>query len=328
MHDPDGERELTGSDATAVEAVRQFCRRSRAHREEKTMLADLILPLLPRIGDEARRTVAALLAGCDFAPKALLLALSDFRVAVCSPVLTRSRLLSDPELLAIISQHGEDHARAIARRPALTFPVVSALRAMNSAGVDRALDLRQRVEPPARQDAAQSLAAPKEAPRQIATGNPSPCEPHAVAPSEALARFPRRTGTDHGELLELAREQNRTLLHTAFADGLCVTVASAAALCSDPTSRNLIHALRFMETPTSVAGEIFQCLAPGLSKQEGVMTRFEAVYDSVTPDQAARKVLQWRSDDLLALAREALAANDSSATANDMNDGETARYIA
>ncbi len=290
------------------------------------MLADLVLPLLPRIGDEARRTVATLLAGCGFAPKALLLALADFRVALCSPILTRSPLLTDPELLAIISQHGEEHARAIARRPALNFPVVSALRAMNSAGVDRALDLRQRVDPATSRDAAQSPATLNNAFTPIQSGNPSPYKPQVVASSEAVTGLPRRTGTDHGELLELAREQNRTLLHTAFADGLCVTVASAAALCSDPTSRNLIHALRFLEAPTPVAGGIFQCLAPALSKQEGVMARFEAVYEAVTPEQAARKVLQWRSDDLLALAREALAANDSSASG--MDDGETARSIA
>lgn len=285
--------EYTDNNEIAVAAVREFCMRPRPQHEESIRLVDLILPLLPLIGDRSRRQISAALAVSEFAPKPLLLALCDFPTAICSPVLTRSPLLSDAELLAIVSQHGERHARSIARRPNLSAYVAGALRTLNSEAVDRSLDLRHRLDDPMPTEQARSFdrfeaALNGDIARQACT----------IVP------------VDIDEFVSLASDPNPALFRTAVADALGITLASATALCSNPTSRNLVYMLRFIDIPAPCALQVFAALAPELVRDIAVVRRFLAVFGEIAIEDAVRKVWSWRSDDLLALAREALAAND------------------
>jgi uncharacterized protein (DUF2336 family) len=284
-------------DEIATSAVEQFCRQARPLREDISRLIDLVLPLIPRLHDSSLRKMASALAIAPFAPNSLLLALCDFPVAICSPILTRCESLNGAELLAIISQYGEDHARAIARRRNLPHPVIEALRTMNSPGVDRALDLRQRVEE--EKAAAFDFNTPElfESYRETMHGD---LQQHAQT----------LTAIDFDEMANLAAGPNPGLFHTAMADAIGISLTSAQALCEDPSSKNLIYALRFVGAPADKAYGIFAALAPGLAIQAGVHDRFLAVFASIRVEEAVRKVWSWRSDDLMAIAREALAAND------------------
>ena len=286
----------TDSDEIAVTAVKEFCLRPRPLKSDITRLVDLVLPLLRLINDDSRRQIAAAFATNASAPKALLLALCDFPAAICSPILSQSTLLNDAELLAIVSQHGEQHARAIARRPKLALPVVNALRSLDSKVVSRALDLRRRLDEAMPSEQAQSFANFE----AVMHGN---LDDHA----QPAVLF------DVDELVSLARDVNPILFRTAIADSLAITLVSANELCSNPTSRNLIYMFRFLGVPLERAFDIFMALAPGLAEDLNVVSRFEAVFREITTEQAVRKVWSWRSDDLLALAREALAANDPGA---------------
>ena len=289
-------------DEIAVAAVTDFCARARPSRDDTSRLSDLVMPLIPRLRQDSLRKLSAKLATAHHVPKMMLLALCDCPIAVCSPILTRSACLSSPELLAIISQHGNDHARAIARRRKLEAPVVSALRGMNSPGVDRALDLRQQVAAePSRKASTETL--------------PQSAEPDAFEAYRETMHLDLDVNTrslvqtDFDELANLAADPNPVLLQTAIADAVGLTLASAAALCADPTSKNFVYALRFIEAPPEKAYGVIAALAPRLAMRAGVRERFLSAYMSVTADDAVRKVSGWRSDDLMALAREAFAAN-------------------
>lgn len=260
-------------------------------------LVDLVLPLLNQISGESRRQIAGALATSSHAPKALLLALCDYPAAVCSPILTRCPLLNDAELLAILSQHGEEHARAIARRAKLAIPIVSALRSLKSEAVNRALDLRRRLDEAMPSEQRQSF-------EQYETIMHGELADHAK-PVAAL---------DTDKFISLAWEPNPALFRTAVADALGITLVSATELCGNPTSRNLIHMLRFLKLPLEQAFDIFTALAPDLAEDPAVVARFEEAFRETTVEQSVRKVWAWRSDDLMALAREALAANDGDAS--------------
>ena len=296
----------TDNDDIAVNAVREFCLRPRPLRSEIIRLVDLVLPLLKLVGDDSRRRIAASLATNEFAPKTLLLALCDFPAAVCSPILTRSKLLNDAELLAILSQHGEQHARSIARRGNLGTPVLDALRSLKSEAVNRALDLRRRLDDAMPPEQAQSFDQFQALMHGDVAGHARPVVP-----------------IDNDDLISLARDPNPVLFRTAVADALAITFVSATALCTNPTSKNLIYMLRFIGMPVRKALMVFTALAPDLAEDPEVTARFEAVYGEITADQAVRKVWAWRSDDLLALAREALAVNDPNlAGASDADRAE------
>jgi uncharacterized protein (DUF2336 family) len=262
-------------------------------RNDIIRLVDLVLPLLKLIGDDSRRRIAASLATNPFAPKTLLLTLCDFPATVCSPILTRCTLLNDAELLAILSQHGEQHARSIARRGNLGTPVINALRSLKSEAVNRALDLRRRLDDAMPPEQAQSFDQFQALMHGDVAGHARPVVP-----------------VDNDDLISLARDPNPVLFRTAVADALAITFVSATALCTNPTSKNLIYMLRFIGMPIEKALMVFTALAPDLAEDPEVAARFEAVYREITADQAVRKVWAWRSDDLLALAREALSAND------------------
>lgn len=289
------------ADEIALDAVAQFCDRPRAMRADIARLGDLVLPLLDAMSDAGRRRIAAMLCDHAFAPKSLLRALCDFPVEVCSSILTRSKRLNNAELLAIVSQHGAAHARAIARRSELDDAVACALRAMDDAGVDRALDLRQRPRPDAAPAA--GIRTP------VAPGRPENPLQAILRSAPSQHALPLRRMTPEA-VIALAGDDNANLLHTAIADSLAITVASAAALCSAPSSKNMLYLLRFLGMDGRQAREFFAALAPDLAADDEVTDRFAAVYEQITDEQAAARVRAWRSDDLVALAREALAANE------------------
>ena len=277
----------------AVTAVRDFCTMPRPGKADATQLVDLVLPLLKSISDDSRREIASLLAVTDAAPKPLLLALCDYPVSISSPILTRCRLLTASELMAILSQRSPEHARAIARRTDLERPVVNALRMLENEGVDRALDLRQRLKSPLPREQEESF-------EQFRDSLHGDITAHAE-PSIAMSI---------DEIVTAARDPDPAVLHATVANALAITRVSASGLCGNPTSRNLIYMLRFVGASFEDGLKIFAALAPDLAGDPDVVARFEAVYSEITTEQAVHKVWSWRSDDLLALAREALSAND------------------
>lgn len=74
-----------------------------------------------------RKHLAETLAGLDAAPHDLMAALANDEIEVARPVLMKSGVLKDADLLNIIRQCGQDHLLAVSMRALIAEPVADAL---------------------------------------------------------------------------------------------------------------------------------------------------------------------------------------------------------
>jgi uncharacterized protein (DUF2336 family) len=114
------------SDRLFRAAVSAFTSLTRPSRREIAQLAQLTLPLIDRTSVEARRFACAVLSDSPHAPADLVQRLCEEPVETCAPLLIRSPLLSNADLVRIIGAKGAAHARVIARRGDL-HPAIAAL---------------------------------------------------------------------------------------------------------------------------------------------------------------------------------------------------------
>jgi uncharacterized protein (DUF2336 family) len=114
------------SDRLFRAAVSAFTSLTRPSRREIAQLAQLTLPLIDRTSVEARRFACAVLSDSRHAPADLVQRLCEEPVETCAPLLIRSPLLSNTDLVRIIGAKGAAHARVIARRGDL-HPAIAAL---------------------------------------------------------------------------------------------------------------------------------------------------------------------------------------------------------
>src|SRR5690606_5917206 len=98
-------------------------------RSEVVQLEDLTLPLFDQVSVESRRYVSAALSECGTPPPALVKRLADESADIAAPLLIRSQVLGDADLVALIARHGWSHARVIARRRNLN-PAIADLIAL------------------------------------------------------------------------------------------------------------------------------------------------------------------------------------------------------
>ena len=111
-------------------AVTAFCSLTRPSRSEIAQLDDLAMPLYDQLSVETRRYMAAALSECEYAPALLVRRLCDDTIEIAAPLLVRSPLLREIDLVALIGRHGLPHARVIARRPDLDSTIAALVRAL------------------------------------------------------------------------------------------------------------------------------------------------------------------------------------------------------
>ncbi|WP_187970181.1 DUF2336 domain-containing protein [Aquibium microcysteis] len=167
------------SDRLFRAAVSAFTSLTRPSRREIAQLAQLTLPLIDRTSIEARRFACAVLSDSRHAPADLVHRLCEEPVEICAPLLIRSPLLSNADLVRIIGTRGAAHARVIARRGDL-HPAIAALvhALVRAAGQDEAAR-NESVAPP-------SPAAPG-TPAAVRPARPA-MPPAAVPAAPAAAR--------------------------------------------------------------------------------------------------------------------------------------------
>lgn len=69
---------------------------------------------------EAREELSHRFAGTELAPRGLVLKLAQDAIEVAAPMLTRSSVLSEDDLLSIAEKGGQDHLKAMSRREAVS----------------------------------------------------------------------------------------------------------------------------------------------------------------------------------------------------------------
>ncbi|WP_051913902.1 DUF2336 domain-containing protein [Nitratireductor basaltis] len=155
-------------------AISAFCCLPRPSRKEVQQLDDLTLGLYEAVSVSGLRFASSALSDCSPAPGGLVRRLCNESVDIAAPLLLRSPLLGDPDLIALIGRHGAGHARAIARRDSLN-PVIAQLIGK----------IAQKA------DAAQKRDTPAPAPR------PTPIEEMRLRLRNLMQEEARRAANDH-----------------------------------------------------------------------------------------------------------------------------------
>lgn len=94
---------------------------------ELDLVNDIIDQLLGQSNALVRREFAAKLAWSPSAPHRVVLSLAMDRIEVARDILIHSEILTDDDLVHLVDARGIDHARAIARRRAISEAVADAL---------------------------------------------------------------------------------------------------------------------------------------------------------------------------------------------------------
>jgi uncharacterized protein (DUF2336 family) len=104
-------------------------------QRERTLATDILRRLSKDVEMTIRIALAERMADNPAAPHELLLLLADDHIEVARPILARSQLLSDSDLVHIIEVGSADHHIAVAERAAIGEPVSAALAKLDSEDV-------------------------------------------------------------------------------------------------------------------------------------------------------------------------------------------------
>lgn len=283
-------------------AITSFCSLTRPTRREITQLEDLSAPLLARVADDTLRFVSATLSESPFAPPFLVRRLADLPPEISAPLLVRSPILGNIDLLALIGRHGIEHARVIAARrnldqrvarviASLDGTVFAASEMSNSAEPPRALE--ETPAEPAPTDERGAAAAVRTQLREIMRKEP------ASANQNSATSIRLRWEGDPGAFRKLrstALTGVPALFHTALADALEIRLDRSRSIADAGDISELIVAMRALRLSPEEAFLIVQCVRPARLTHVRSISAFLDAYDAVTTDQAAMLLESWRAD--------------------------------
>lgn len=100
--------------------------------QDRTIMIDIIRQLIHEVEASVRRTLAERLAQQPDAPEDLVVILARDEIEVAHPILLKSEVLKDPELIEIVQHRTMEHQVAIAMRSNISEQVSDALVDTNS----------------------------------------------------------------------------------------------------------------------------------------------------------------------------------------------------
>lgn len=282
-------------------AVSAFCALTRPSRREIAQLEDLTLPLFDAVSAEARRYVAAILSEVDHAPPELVRRLSDEPVAIAAPLLIRSKLLSDIDLIRLIARHGLPHARAIARRSELNPTIADLAKALERPAIVRT----DPGAPGLPQHRGEAEKTDIESIRQRLRGM-------MLSPPETTGHG-RPVPLDRAAIFEKLRSTALTgriaYFQTALADVLGIGFEKARTIVETAGYDELIPAFRALGLEAEQAFLLTAAIRPGVFAEIDEIGKFLDQF-RLSPSETAREKLQsWKG------AASAPARPDESARA-------------
>ena len=237
--------------------------------------------------------MAAALSECMIAPPGLIARLADDRVDVAAPLLARSLLLSDVDLITLIGKHGIGHARAIARRSRLNPAIGHLIRALEaSAAVDQELELSSDnapASPPA------TLADPDPGPPEEETRQRLRAMMRPDAPPRSDAELPADT-TMFVKLRDAAFTGSDMFFQTALADALGMNVPAVRTITRSPGYASLIAALRALDLGEEQAFLIAASVFPGQFPDPQTIRMFIERYRGLDRSIAIEQVRHWKPE--------------------------------
>lgn len=99
----------------------------RLSDKESELITDVLLALMKQAQKDLKMALSERLSAMDTVPLRMILNIANDEVEVAEPVLRKSPILKDMDLLYIIQGKGVEHARAIAKREGLSASVINTL---------------------------------------------------------------------------------------------------------------------------------------------------------------------------------------------------------
>ena len=107
--------------------------------QERALITDILEKLIREVSREIRRKLAVKLAEAPGTPRELAVLLANDEIDIASPVLIKSKVLEDVDLIEIVRNRSTQHLLAIAMRRDLSTAVADALVESGEKDVVRAL---------------------------------------------------------------------------------------------------------------------------------------------------------------------------------------------
>jgi uncharacterized protein (DUF2336 family) len=250
--------------------------------EPQTQLFDEVLgSIVPRVAVSARARLAERLADLSYAPPGTMRALaSDDAIIVARPVLTRSPVLRDPDLLAVAKLRGPQHMLAICNRPILSETVTDMLVAEGDGRV-----------------------------RHAATGNPGArLSPVGKARLLDLARDDDRLQELLGERTDLSVEDSRLLVVIAKESARArfrSSIGEPAPIAPRGLSAEYEQALASMRA-LAESGDLTEAHLVALAAEGNLPASICALaVAAALPVQALQRVFEQRDNDMLLILGKA-----------------------
>lgn len=101
--------------------------RERLSERERALIADILRKLIADVEREVRRRLAERLSAIDAVPHEIVEMLVHDDIDVARPILLRSRVLSDPDLIEVVKWRSQEHRLVVAMREGLSDAVAHAL---------------------------------------------------------------------------------------------------------------------------------------------------------------------------------------------------------
>lgn len=266
-------------------AISAYCTLERPTRHETAQLDDLALGLFDAVSVEARRFAAAALSECETAPPGLVRRLVEEPLEIAAPLLVRSRVLSDVDLIALIGHCGIDHAKVIARREDLNPVIAALIRAL----VARAETVGE--EAPAGETPRQESAALAEVRSRLLDlmKRREPDEPPRFS-------WPLSAGNLYPALRDAALSGNASRLAAMLGESLGLSPKRAESLVIDSGLSDLLVALRALDLAPEQAFLVAAAVAPSHFMHAADARLFLARYDALTHEAACHRIETWQGE--------------------------------
>ena len=313
----------TRKDEIVLAAVNAFASRTRPTRLEAGQLEDLVLATLAYTSEQTRRMTAACLSHLPHAPLKLVLRLCEETADICAPLLLRSPVLQDADLIALIEKNGLEFARIIARRLNLTQKLRGLLLTLGDPQLASIVtaEVSADLHPEIKADPvqiSQKLEAARNALRNmmreqvelpvIASKPQEVFEPAlpaadqgAVAPSAAWTEPPlqaREPGQTAAKLRRTALMGDASFFVTALADAHGLSFERAKRITTRATPSELIMALHASGVTTPDAFIIVTAFYPSLAKEKSEIALFLLRYEGMVHDQSLSNVRRWKAEEI------------------------------
>lgn len=112
---------------TLANAVSQFFEKDELDSVERHLVVEIMMKLIHRTELDLREALAERLSVLENVPAEVIIFLANDEISVARPILQRSVVLNDVDLVYIISSKGEEHWQAIAQREQLNAAVIRRL---------------------------------------------------------------------------------------------------------------------------------------------------------------------------------------------------------